>query len=79
MLSERDQERYAETFAPYIKGHAGQYVYHMKNEEVGTHLQSIGEVMQRLLADLKADYASEAVYQVLERVFGDTSKLRSAR
>jgi len=71
MLSAADQERYAEVFAPYIKGHAGQYVYHMKNEEVGTHLQRIGEDMARLLSELKAGYASETAYQVLERVFGE--------
>ncbi|MDI6809958.1 MAG: transposase [Candidatus Eisenbacteria bacterium] len=79
MLSEADQARYAELFAPYIKGHAGQYVYHMKGEEVGAHLQRIGEVMQRLLADLKAGYASEAVYQVLERVFGEHFQVKERK
>ena len=71
MLSATDQERYAELFAPYIKGHAGQYVYHMKNEEVGAHLQCIGKDMAHLLSELKAHYASEAAYLVLERVFGE--------
>ena len=71
MLSATDQERDAELFAPYIKGHAGQYVYHMKNEEVGTHLQCIGKDMAHLLSELKAHYASEAAYLVLERVFGE--------
>ncbi|MBA4380618.1 MAG: hypothetical protein C0393_08095 [Anaerolinea sp.] len=71
MLNESDQQGYAETFAPYLKGHAGQYVYRMKGEETGTHLQRIGELMQRLLVELKVGYASEPVYQVLERVFGE--------
>jgi hypothetical protein len=71
MLSKADQERYAEAFAPYLKGHAGQYVYRMKREEVGGRLQEIGEFMQRLLVELKPGYAAEAVYQVLERVFGE--------
>ena len=71
MLNEADQEGYAQAFAPYLKGHAGQYVYRMKSEETGGHLQQIGEFMQRLLVELKPAYAAEAVYQVLERVFGE--------
>jgi hypothetical protein len=68
-LTKKDQAYYAETFAPYLKGHAGQYVYQMKREETDDHLQTIGELMQRLLSELKPNYGEEAVYQVLERVF----------
>lgn len=71
MLNEGDRARHAEAFAPYLKGHAGHYVYRMKGEEFGPHLQRIGEFMQQLLVELKPGYASEAVYQVLERVFGE--------
>jgi hypothetical protein len=71
MLNEADQEHYAEAFAPYLKGHAGQYVYRMKHEETISHLQQIGEFMQGLLDELKPSYADEPVYQVLERVFGE--------
>jgi len=71
MLKEADRVRYAEAFVPYLKGHAGHYVYRMKGDEVGPHLQRIGEFMQQLLVELKPGYASEAVYQVLERVFGE--------
>jgi hypothetical protein len=69
MLSEVDQMRCAETFAPYLKGHAGHYVYRMKGEEIAPHLQRIGEFMQRLLVELQPAYAEQGVYQVLERVF----------
>jgi len=75
MLNESDQERYAAVFAPYLQGHAGQYVYHMKNEETDSHLQRIGELMQWLLVELKPVYAAEPVYQVLERVFGEHFQL----
>ena len=78
MLSEADQGRYAEAFAPYLKGHAGQYVYRMKGEETGTHLQRIGEFMQHLLVELKPAYAAEPVYQVLERVFGEHFQVEQA-
>jgi len=71
MLNDADKEHYAEVFAPYLKGHAGQYVYRMKREETNAHLQQIGEFMQRLLDELKAAYADEPIYQVLERVFGE--------
>jgi len=75
MLNESDQERFAAVFAPYLQGHAGQYVYHMKNEETDSHLQRIGELMQWLLVELKPVYAAEPVYQVLERVFGEHFRL----
>jgi hypothetical protein len=69
MLSEKDQAHYAEAFAPFVKGHAGQYIYRMKREETDDHLQKIGELMQRLLIELKPNYEPEPIYQVLERVF----------
>jgi hypothetical protein len=75
MLNESDQEHYTTDFAPYVQGHAGQYVYHMKTDETDTHLQRIGTLMQRLLVELKQIYAIEPVYQVLERVFGEHFQL----
>jgi len=71
MLSEAEQQRYAEEFAPYTQGHAGQYVYHMKGEDSSAHLQKIGEVMQRILKELRSQYVEHAVYQMFERVFGE--------
>ncbi len=71
MLTEEDQGHYAEVFAPYIQGHAGQYVYHLKGQDTREHLQKIGEVMQRLLAELQPSYAQEPVYQMFERVFSE--------
>ena len=71
MLKEEDQGHYAEVFAPYIQGHAGQYVYHLKRQDTREHLQKIGELMQRLLAELQPSYAQEPVYQMFERVFGE--------
>ncbi len=71
MLTEEDQMHYAEALAPYLKGHAGQYVYHLKDEETDDHLQRIGALMQRLLIELKRAYEEEPIYQVLARVFGE--------
>jgi len=75
MLNEVDQAVYAELFAPYLQGHSGHYIYRLKNEEYPTHLQRIGEQMQRLLAELKVTYGQEPVYAVLERVFSEPFKL----
>ena len=71
MLSQADQGQYAEAFAPYLKGHAGHYVYRLKREEYAEHIQKIGEFMCRLLSELKAGYGDDPIYQVLERVFND--------
>ena len=71
MLTQEDQDHYTEEFAPYIQGHAGQYVYHLKGQDTSEHLQKIGELMQSLLVELESSYAQEPVYQMLMRVFGE--------
>lgn len=71
LLTKEDQGHYADEFAPYIRGHAGQYVYHLKGQDTSEHLQKIGELMQRLLVELESNYAQESVYQMFMRVFGE--------
>jgi hypothetical protein len=75
MLSEDDQQRYAELFAPYLKGHAGQYIYRLKKEELPLHLQRIGEEMRHLLTELEAAYGDQPTYHVLARIFAEHFRL----
>jgi hypothetical protein len=78
-LSETDQQRYAETFAPYLKGHSGQYVYRIKGKQAtDEHLQQIGQVIACLLEELQAAYAQEPAYQVLKRFFEDNFRLEGS-
>jgi len=69
MLSQENQIRYKEDFEPYLKGSSGQYVYHIKGEEVTDHLRPIGELMHRLVEELRDDYDQEPGYRMLVRVF----------
>ena len=69
MLDEADRERYADDFAPYLKGSSGQYIYRIKGEAYDEHIQGVGELMRKLLEELPASYADELAYQVLQRVF----------
>jgi hypothetical protein len=69
MLNQTDQARYAEAFTPYVKGTSGQYVYQLKGEETAPHLQSMGELMHRLLVELAPAYATHPTYPMLQRVF----------
>jgi len=69
MLSEKDQLGYKEDFELYLKGSSGQYVYRIKGEEVADHLRPIGELMHRLVEELRDDYGKEPTYQMLVRVF----------
>jgi hypothetical protein len=71
MLSEADQQKYGEVLAPYLKGHPGHYIYRLKKEEIPEHILQAGRVMQGMLRELRSSYASEAGFQVLERVFGE--------
>ena len=69
MLDETDQQRYAKEFEPYLKGSSGQYIYHLKGEDIAEHLQRIGELMRRLVGELASRYGEESTYRVLQRVF----------
>lgn len=79
ILSEADQKRYGEVFTPYLLEHSGQYVYRIKGKgETEDHLRRIGEVICHLLDELKADYAQEPTYQILQRFFDDNFRLEAA-
>ncbi len=69
MLDEANQQQYADDFGLYIKGSSGQYTYRIEREEYAEHIQRIGELMYKLITELRAKYADESTYQILERVF----------
>jgi len=71
MMSEEEQKKYADFFAPFIKGHSGQYIYHIKGQNTSEHMQLIGELIQYLISELQPKYDQDAVYRMLERVFGE--------
>ena len=69
MLDETDRQRYAEAFAPYLKGTSGQYIYRLEGEDVPEHLQRIGGLMHQLVEESTTRYGEELPWQVLQRVF----------
>jgi hypothetical protein len=76
ILSEADKKELEEIYAPYCKGSAGQYSYHVKGKEANQkHLEQVGISIQRLLAELAEAYAEESAYQVLERIFSEHYKI----
>jgi hypothetical protein len=77
MLTEDEQRRYAEVFAPYLKGHAGQYIYRLKSGDYAAHMQQVGTLMQRLLVEFKPAHGQDPAYQVLERVFAEHFKVEA--
>jgi hypothetical protein len=79
-LNPRDQEGWADEFAPYLKGSSGQYLYRLKGRgSHQLHLETIGELMHRLVTELAEDYAQTAIYQLLVRVFGEHFSLEEAK
>lgn len=71
MFDETDQAQYAQTFAPYLKGSSGQYLYRIKGEDTDRHLQSIGDLMQTLVEELHDKYQDDPTCQILSRVFDE--------
>jgi hypothetical protein len=77
VLTEADQAHYAELFAPYVQKSAEQYIYPVKGKEAWeSHLQQIGQVMDRLVTELAARYSEEPIYQVFTRFFADNYTLQ---
>jgi hypothetical protein len=54
-------------------------MYRLKKGEFPERLQRIGDLMQRLVAELKRKYEPQAVYQMLERVFGEHYQVEAQR
>ena len=76
MLEEEgDEQKYQGDFSPYIKGTSGQYCYRLKGDFV-SHFSAIGELMYKLVEELKAKYKEHKSYQVLKRVFADHFELK---
>lgn len=71
MWSEAERARYAERFQPYVRGTAGQFLYHLKGDTTAPHLQALGELFQTLLTELEATYVAHETYQLLARVFSE--------
>ena len=71
LLNPKDKKQYRTAFSPYMKGTSGQYVYHLKGEEVDAHMERIGQLMQRLVHELQSEYAVYPTYQMLQRVFAE--------
>ncbi len=78
ILSEADQQRYQELFAPYLKVSSGQYTYGIKGKaDTHRNIQQVGESMERVLRELPDRYQSEPVFQVFERFFRDNFHLEA--
>ena len=72
LLTEAEQQQWRETFAPYLKGTAGQYAYHVKGKEATQeHIQRAGQTLFTLLTGLQAKYKTETIYQVVRRLFDE--------
>lgn len=69
MLSEADRALYAADLAPYLKGTSGHFVYRVRGDEARGHVQEIGVLMQRLVAELATLYGEHPTYKILCRVF----------
>lgn len=76
LLTEAEQQSYQEWLEPYVASSSGQYVYRVKGKEATLrHTQQVGEVIYRLLGELKDTYGKTPTYQMLERLFRENFNL----
>lgn len=72
ILSEADNERLKDRFAPFTSDSAGHYTYRIKGKEtVKEHMQRIGATIYTLMQELCAGYEEERAYQIMARLFAE--------
>ncbi len=71
MLQAADKLVWHAEFEPYIKEKSGRYLYRLKGEKHHSHIEQVGIVMQKLVAELADKYKEDAAFAVLQRVFDE--------
>jgi hypothetical protein len=76
ILTPEEQKRLTDWFEPYLKDTAGHYAYRLKGQAATqAHLEKAGRVLQIVLAELKAVYATHEVYAVIQRLFTENFRV----
>jgi hypothetical protein len=68
-LSKAEKEAFSDLFSPYIKQTSGQYIYRLKNTDLSSQLDSLGQVYHTLHTKLAASYGDTAVFKIFDRVY----------
>jgi len=72
IVSEGDQVRLEELFAPYVKASAGQYTYRLKGREiVWAHIALVGRSLYQILQEMAESYGKEPLYALAQRFFDE--------
>jgi hypothetical protein len=71
LLNETEKEQYKADFEAFTRGTSGQYTYHVTPDEVPSRLETIGQLMRRLVDDLAENYSEQMGYKVLARVYAE--------
>jgi hypothetical protein len=72
LLTEEEQQKWSEWFAPYLKETSGHYAYRVKGKEATQeHVQRVGQTLFALLAGLKAEHETQDAYCVVKRLFDE--------
>ena len=76
LLSEADQQHYAELLALYVGETAGHYVYRVKGWSANSEqLQPVAQTLYALLQGMAATYGQAPAYQVAQRLFDEQCRV----
>ena len=72
VLSEADQAKHKERFAPYVGAKtSGQFLYGLKKSEFDATLEQLGEFYAWMMEALKAEYGSTEIFRIVCRLFAE--------
>jgi len=69
VLSDADQQRFAEQFQAYTTKTSGQYIYHLQAADLPQELEKIGQLYQWIYENLFSAYAEFEIFKIFARVY----------
>lgn len=69
VLTEADQKRFSELFAPYIAKTSGQYIYKLTADDFPRELEGLGKVYHRIATELRPLYPDHEIFRIFDRVY----------
>lgn len=71
-LAEADRQAYAERFCGFVEAKtAGQFIYRLRQSDIGATLQRLGELYAWMDEALEAGYGSTEIHRIVRRVFAE--------
>lgn len=71
ILSDKDKEKFGDLLEPYVKDDSDRYVWELKQSQLPSELEKLGEIYLQLHDKLQEDYGDTEIFRIFDRVFNE--------